>query len=85
MNEKLKQFRHKIDQIDAQLIALLDARIALVQEIGKCKKKNSYSVIDSSREKEILKSVSTLARHPLLRDRVKDVYDVIFDITRHIQ
>jgi chorismate mutase len=50
----LENFRRQIDIIDDELIHLLSSRMKISRDIGKYKKDNSITILQSSRWKEIL-------------------------------
>lgn len=52
----LERFRNKIDSIDMQLIELLAQRMNIVEEIGAYKNKNSISIFQLKRWKQIIET-----------------------------
>ena len=53
-NNKLKELRDSIDEIDAGIINLLKQRLHTVSEIGAYKKQHNIPLTDEAREEEIL-------------------------------
>ncbi|RKY03021.1 MAG: hypothetical protein DRP54_00520, partial [Spirochaetes bacterium] len=51
---KIDKLRFRVDRIDTKLLKLLVKRYRLVSEIGKYKRLNNQSIIDKSREDNIL-------------------------------
>ncbi len=62
MSEKLSDLRHKIDNIDKQILLLLKERIGFMKKIGGIKKQGSLSIRDDKREEEKLKIIEQKAR-----------------------
>lgn len=61
----LSQLRQKIDTIDGQLVALLNARANVSLEIGKTKNKTGKSVYAPERERQVLDRVRSLNKGPM--------------------
>ncbi len=56
-NGELERLRGEIDRVDAELLRLFAARMALVDEIGAVKAERGLPVCDPRREAEILARV----------------------------
>ena len=54
MMEDLKAYRDRIDEIDAQLVALFEKRMEIVLEIADYKKSNNIPILNQGREKEVI-------------------------------
>ncbi len=50
MQDNLEALRHKIDEIDNQLLALLVARFEVTEQVGLFKSANNLPAIDAGRE-----------------------------------
>lgn len=50
----LENFRHQIDEIDDEIIALMSSRMKLADGIGNYKKRNNISILQTKRWSEIL-------------------------------
>lgn len=84
-NESVDVLRKKIDQIDAKIVNLLNARASLAQRIGRSKSLNSQEVYVPNREKEILHRVSELNRGPLSADAIGSVFREIISGCRSLE
>lgn len=73
----LNELRRKIDRIDAQISALLKARLETVKEIKKAKKQAKLAKTDPAREAEILDKMET--------EYEKNVFKEIIAQSRKIQ
>lgn len=56
----LEQTRQMIDQVDKELVALLEKRMDLVQEVVAYKKANHMPILDQSREEAVLNKIADL-------------------------
>ena len=52
--ENLENLRHKIDEVDLELLNLLARRMRLAEDIGRYKSRNNISILQASRWNEIL-------------------------------
>lgn len=73
----IKRLRHKIDEIDAEIVKFLNKRAGLTIEIAKLKSKNNLATYVPDREKEVLRKVAALSKGPLKADSVKAIYSEI--------
>lgn len=80
----IDDLRKEIDEIDNQLIAIFEKRMATVAKISECKKKNGFSVQDTGREQEILNRISLIADGDM-PVYVNELYKTILNISRRYQ
>lgn len=66
--EHIDDLRHQIDEVDNELMNLYNKRMNLSENIGKYKKKNNISILQSSRWNEILE-------HSIAKGREKGLSD----------
>lgn len=55
----LNIIRQEIDQVDQELVALLEKRIALVTQVAAYKRATRKAILDTSREKVVLNKVAS--------------------------
>lgn len=55
----LNIIRQEIDQVDQELVALLEKRIALVTQVAAYKRATGKAILDISREKVVLNKVAS--------------------------
>ena len=79
--QEIVKMREKINKIDRALVLFLDKRMEIVATIGEIKKRNNLLVLDSSREKEILR------RPPKTENNlfIKNIFKKIFEESRKVQ
>ncbi|MBZ5694166.1 MAG: chorismate mutase, partial [Acidobacteriia bacterium] len=53
---KLEELRERIDSMDDQLIDILAKRMAVSEEIGRCKRENNISIFQRARWDDIVRS-----------------------------
>lgn len=60
--ENLENLRHKIDEIDLELLNLLARRMRCAESIGQYKQRNNIAILQSSRWNEVLENAFVQAR-----------------------
>ncbi len=81
----LAGLRRKINAIDEEIIALLEKRASVAQDIGEFKKANELPIRDWSREHEILKALGERSMAPLHSGDVVKIYKEIMGACRHLE
>ena len=74
----INDYRHEIDIIDEQLLALLQKRLGVVDRIGRYKRRNGLPLFDESREREAL-------RTKCKTDAEKQLLSALMDISKAYQ
>ena len=82
---KLDELRMQIDDIDAQMIALFEKRMAVTRQVGEYKKKHDLPVLDRKREEEVLAKKEAMLKNKYLKTEVKDFFSSIMAISRRQQ
>jgi chorismate mutase len=83
--ERLAECRKQIDVLDLKLLALLNERTRIVEEIGRIKQHLSLPIYEPKREDEVFRNVTTQNKGPLSAEGVKRVFERIIDEMRNIQ
>ncbi len=83
--EQLAECRKRIDELDLKLLALLNARTRVVEEIGRIKQHLSLPIYEPKREDEVFRNVTANNSGPLSAEAVKRVFERIIDEMRNIQ
>ncbi len=76
--------RSEISDIDEQIVALFQKRMAIAKEIALYKKENRLPIYDSERERAVLNRVTALAGEELA-DYTGVLYQTMFDVSRSYQ
>ncbi|HSU33480.1 MAG TPA: chorismate mutase [Bryobacteraceae bacterium] len=83
--DDLTRCRVVIDELDRRLIALLNERTAVVEEIGRIKQELNLGVYEPKREDQVLANVLAHNNGPLSPDAVKRIFERIMDEMRTLQ
>ena len=68
MDNKLKEAREKINQIDRQMAELFEARLKAVEAVAEYKKEHDLPIYDSIREAEVIKRNSEAVENDVYRE-----------------
>jgi chorismate mutase/prephenate dehydratase len=71
---ELKNLRRKIDDIDAQLLALLNARAQVSLKVGQAKHKDGRNVYVPEREQQLLARLKTLNAGPMNNEALEAIW-----------
>lgn len=82
---ELEELRAQIDDIDAQMTALFEKRMAVTRRVGTYKKAHGIPVLDRSREDAVLAGKEALLKNPYLKTDIKDFFSSIMAISRRQQ
>ena len=81
---ELQELRSKIDEIDAQLTKLFEARMDVAAEIGAWKRENHMPVLDAARERDKLNAIAAGSREDM-QTYTQMLYSMIFELSRSHQ
>src|SRR5689334_15183647 len=73
-SQSLEPYRLQIDDLDAKIVELLNARARVVVEIGKVKQQNNAPIYSPDREKAVMEKVRKLNHGPLPDRCLEAVY-----------
>jgi chorismate mutase len=77
--------RESIDDIDRRIVALLNERTNVVEEIGRIKGEAQLPVYEPKREDMVFANITTSNPGPLSNDAAKRIFERIIDEMRKIQ
>ncbi len=84
--EKLNKIRQRIDIIDDELLKLLEKRLALGEEIAKLKSEMGWEELtDEKREEEILRRLKKNVQHPILKQYLNEIFQLIMEMNKEIR
>jgi chorismate mutase/prephenate dehydratase len=81
----IQDLRDKIDNIDREILDLLNKRMTISEQIGVIKADVGRDVIDTAREREILKKLESMNTGPLPEKTLRGIYREIFSGSRALQ
>jgi len=83
--EQLADCRVRIDAVDLKILALLNERTEIVEEIGRIKQRLTLPIYEPKREDQVFHNVTSNNRGPLSGEAVKRVFERIIDEMRTVQ
>jgi chorismate mutase len=83
--ERIAALRARIDEIDAELVALLNARATCAVEIGEIKEQIHQAIYQPAREAEVLANVRAANRGPLNDEAILRLFERIIDEARRLE
>lgn len=83
--DDLGECRKRIDELDVKILALLNERTKVVEEIGRIKQALGMPIYEPKREDDVFANVTTHNQGPLPPDAVKRLFERIIDEMRTLQ
>ena len=83
--QRLAECRSQIDAVDLKLLALLNERTRIVEEIGRIKRNLSLPIYEPKREDQVFQNVTSNNQGPLSAKALKRIFERIIDEMRNIQ
>ncbi|HXG32305.1 MAG TPA: chorismate mutase [Bryobacteraceae bacterium] len=83
--KSLDDCRQKIDLLDRRILALLNERTRIVEEIGRIKRRLNLPIYEPRREDEVYANVTSHNGGPLSAEAVRRVFERIIDEMRTVQ
>jgi len=83
--ERLVECREDIDIVDLKILALLNERTRIVEEIGRIKQKLTLPIYEPKREEQVFHNVTSHNSGPLTAEALKRIFERIIDEMRNIQ
>jgi chorismate mutase-like protein len=77
--------RDRIDEVDRRILALLNERTRIVEEIGGIKRAVELPIYEPRREDEVFRNVTEQNRGPLTAEAVRRIFERIIDEMRVVQ
>jgi len=82
---RLEEIRTRIDQLDAQISALLNERLNLAVELTQVKARLGMPIKDSKREEQVLQKVSQAGSNEAISMAIRDAYERLMELSRKVQ
>jgi chorismate mutase len=83
--EKVRELRERVDEVDRTLIDALSERARIVQEIMMLKAETGAPVYDPRREEEILRRVVEQNPGPIYDSSMRDIFEIILHRIRDLE
>lgn len=81
----LEACRVQIDDVDRRIVALLNERTRVVEEIGRVKREAKLPIYEPKREEQVFQNITESNQGPLTPDALKRVFERVIDEMRRIQ
>lgn len=81
----LLKLREQIDEIDSEIVALYEKRMAVCAEVAEYKIKTGKKVLDREREKSKLQTLKALAENEFNRHGIEELFEQIMSMSRKQQ
>ena len=82
---RLAEFRVSIDEIDRRIVALINERTRVVEEIGRVKRQAQLPVYEPKREEQVFANITSANQGPITPEAVRRIFERIIDEMRTIQ
>src|ERR1700690_1763698 len=82
---KLEEYRVLIDNVDRRIVALLNERTQVVEEIGRVKRASELPIYEPKREEQVFANVTGSNDGPMSSDALRRIFERIIDEMRKIQ
>jgi chorismate mutase len=83
--ERVRELRERVDEVDRELIRALNERARIVQEIMTLKSETGSPVYDPKREEEILQRVVEQNTGPIYDSSMRDIFELILHRIRDLE
>jgi chorismate mutase len=83
--QALEDYRVLIDAVDLRLLALLNERTRIVEDIGRVKRAAHLPIYEPQREDQVFANVTSHNGGPLAAEAVQRIFERIIDEMRTIQ
>ncbi len=83
--ERVRELRERVDEVDKELIRALNERASIVQEIMAIKAEAGAPVYDPKREEEILQRVMEMNTGPIYDSSMRDIFELILHRIRDLE
>jgi chorismate mutase len=83
--ERVRELRARVDEVDRELIRALNERARIVQEIMTLKAESGAPVYDPKREEEILRRVVEMNAGPIYDSSMRDIFELILHRIRDME
>jgi chorismate mutase len=85
LQERVRELRARVDEVDRELIRALNERARIVQEIMTLKSESGAAVYDPKREEEILRRVVEMNSGPIYDSSMRDIFELILHRIRDME
>ena len=81
----LESYRVLIDDVDRRIVALLNERTQVVENIGRVKRESDLPIYEPKREDQVFANVTGSNQGPMSPDALRRIFERIIDEMRSLQ
>lgn len=81
----LELLRYKIDKLDKEITTLVEKRMEIAVKIGEYKKENGIEILNSNREKEVIKKNLKYVKNKKLYKAIEEFFIAMMNISKKLQ
>lgn len=81
----LTEIRGELDQVDREIVALFEKRMALAAQVAQYKMNAGLPVLDRSREESVLQSRTNMLQDARLAEDVRELFECLMAQSRREQ
>ena len=85
LQEKVRELRERVDEVDKELVRALNERASIVQELMAIKSEAGAPLYDPRREEEILQRVVEMNTGPIYDSSMRDIFELILHRIRDLE
>jgi chorismate mutase len=85
LQERVRELRQRVDEVDKELVRALNERASIVQELMAIKSEAGAPVYDPRREEEILRRVVEMNAGPIYDSSMRDIFELILHRIRDLE
>jgi chorismate mutase len=83
--DRLEELRVSIDDVDRRIVALLNERTNVVEEIGRVKQLSKLPIYEPKREDQVFANIASCNSGPIPNQGLRRIFERIIDEMRTIQ
>lgn len=83
--KELHELRQELDQLDREIVALFEKRMAISRQVAQYKLAHDLPVLDQSRENQVIASREAMLSDASLAPSLRALFDVILTLSRQEQ
>ena len=81
----MEQERYQIDELDQQIVALLEQRMQVVEQVIAIKQAETRDILDIEREQKVMANVTRHIKNPNYQTCIQSIYKELLKCSRDYQ
>lgn len=83
--KELQELRQELDQLDREIVALFEQRMAIARQVARYKLAHDLPVLDQSREAQVIASREAMLSSAALAPSLRELFETIMALSRQEQ